>query len=220
MGMRVLVIDHASTDRTGEIARERGAEVIERPWEGFVASRRFALTQVRTPWTLMIDADEELDARLREAIGAADEAFNGYLLARTTFYCGRPLRMWRNERLLRLFRTKDARIEAAPKAGGSAHLHERNVCEPPIGTLPGMLLHYSYPTHAAYAAKYAWYTSIESTGLPASGGKAAAEILRVVPRFAWYMVGKSALADGPAGIRIAWLSALYPALVRIKALRR
>ena len=33
LGMRVLVIDHASTDRTREIARERGAEVIERAWE-------------------------------------------------------------------------------------------------------------------------------------------------------------------------------------------
>src|SRR5437773_2363769 len=98
--MRALVIDHASTDRTREIARERGAQVIERPWEGFVAGRRFALTQVRTPWTLMIDADEALDDRLRAAIIEAGEVCNGYLIARTTFYCGRPLRMWRNERLL------------------------------------------------------------------------------------------------------------------------
>jgi glycosyltransferase involved in cell wall biosynthesis len=218
--MRVLVIDHASTDRTREIARERGAEVIERPWEGFVAARRFALTQVRTPWTLMIDADEALDDRLREAVTAAGENFNGYLLARTTYYCGRPLRMWRNERLLRLFRTKDARVEASPKAGGSAHLHERCACEPPIGTLAGTLLHYSYPSHAAYGAKYDWYTSIESHGLPASGGKAAAELLRVFPRFVWYVFGKGALADGPAGVRIAWLSAMYPAMVRIKAFRR
>jgi glycosyltransferase involved in cell wall biosynthesis len=216
--MPVLVIDHASSDRTREIARERGAQVIDRPWEGFVAGRRFALTQVRTPWTLMIDADEALDDRLRDAITAAGEEANGYLLARTTFYCGRALRMWRNEPLLRLFRTQGARVEAAPTAGGSAHLHERCTCEPPVGTLPGTLLHYSYPTHATYAAKYDWYTSIESGGLPASGSKAAAELLRVFPRFAWYVLGKGALADGAAGVRIAWLSALYPAMVRIKAL--
>ncbi|HET9392773.1 MAG TPA: glycosyltransferase family 2 protein [Candidatus Rubrimentiphilum sp.] len=219
MGMRVLVIDHGSTDRTREIARERGAEVIEREWEGFVAGRRFALTQVRTPWTLMIDADEVLDDRLREAIGAAGEEFNCYLLARTTFYCGRPLRMWRNERLLRLFRTHGARIEGAPTAGGSAHLHERWTCEPPIGTLPGTLLHYSYPSHAAYAAKYDWYTSIESRGLLPSRAKAAAAVLLVIPRFVWYALGKGAVVDGPAGVRIAWYSALYPATVRLKALR-
>ena len=217
--MRVLVIDHASTDRTREIARERGAEVIERPWEGFVAGRRFALTQVRTPWTLMIDADEALDERLRDAIAEAGEEFNAYLLARTTYYCGRPLRMWRNEPLLRLFRTQGARIEGSPKAGGSAHLHERWTCQPPIGTLPGTLLHYSYPSHAAYTAKYDRYTSIESRGLPASRGKAAAELLLVIPRFVWYAFGKGALADGTAGMRIAWFSALYPATVRLKALR-
>ena len=217
--MHALVIDHASSDRTREIARERGAQVIDRPWEGFVAERRFALTQVRTPWTLMIDADEALDDRLLDAITAAGEEVNGYLLARTTFYCGRALRMWRNEQLLRLFRTQGARVEPGPTTGGSAHLHESWTCEAPIGTLPGTLLHYSYPTHAAYTAKYDWYTSIESRGLPASRSKAAAELLRALPRFAWYVFGKGALADGAAGVRIAWFSALYPAMVRIKALQ-
>ncbi len=217
--MRVLVIDHGSTDRTRDIARERRAQVIDRPWEGFVAERRFALAQVRTPWTLMIDADEALDDRLRAAIAEASDEFNGYLLARTTFYCGRALRMWRNEQLLRLFRTHDVRVEPWPTAGGSAHLHERWTCEPPMGALPGTLLHYSYPTHAAYAAKYDWYTSIEARGLPASRSRAAGELLRAVPRFGWYVFVKGAIADGVSGVRIAWLSALYPAMVRIKALR-
>ena len=193
--------------------------MIDRPWEGFVAERRFALAQVRTPWTLMIDADEALDDRLRAAVVAAGAEANGYRIRRTTYYCGRALRMWRNELLLRLFRTQGAHVEAAPTTGGSAHLHERWECDPPVGTLAGTLLHYSYPTHAAYAAKYDWYTSIEARGLPPSRARVAVELVRALPRFAWYALARGALADGRAGVRVAWLSALYPAMVRIKAFR-
>jgi glycosyltransferase involved in cell wall biosynthesis len=217
--MHVLVIDHGSSDRTREIARERGAEVIERPFGGFVAARRFALTQVRTDWTLMIDADEALDGTLRDSIAGASGGVNGYVVQRTTFYRGRALRMWRKEPLLRLVRTKDARIEPFPSAGGSAELHERATCDPPVAALPGTLLHYSYPTHAAYAEKYDFYTSIEARGVRPSRARAAAETARAVPRFLWYLFARGALADGAAGVRIAWHSALYPAIVQRKALR-
>jgi glycosyltransferase involved in cell wall biosynthesis len=217
--MRVLVIDHGSTDRTREVARERGASIIERSFEGFVEARSFALTQVRTPWTLMIDADEALDEELRDAIVRASGAPNGYLVRRTTFYCGRPLRMWRRETLLRLFRSNAARVVAFPSAGGSAQLHERWSCPPPVGALDGTLLHYSYPTHEAYAAKYEYYTAVEARGLQASRARFFLEAARTLPRFAWYLFARGAFADGAAGVRIAWLSALYPAKVRFKALR-
>ena len=67
--MRLLVLDARSCDRTVEFARSAGAEVIEREWSGFVDARRFALSQVRTSWTLMIDADEAL-RMTRDGVGA------------------------------------------------------------------------------------------------------------------------------------------------------
>jgi len=218
--MLVLVLDHGSTDRTREIAMERGAQVLERVFAGFVDARRFALTQVQTEWTLMLDADEAIDARLRQAIEDASGDCNGYFVRRTTFYRGRALRMWRNELLLRLFRTKDVRIDPFPSAGGSAQLHERWTCDPPLRTLDGTLLHYSYPTHEAYAAKYDLYTAIEAQGVQPSRARAVYEVARAVPRFFWYMIGRGGLADGIDGTRVAWSSAFYPAAVRFKALRR
>lgn len=216
----MLVVDHRSADRTREIARDHGADVVERDFEGFVDARRFAVSQVRTDWTLMIDADEALDARLSRAVADAGGDCNGYYLRRTTFYRGRALRMWRNELLLRLFRTARVRIDSFPSAGGSAQLHERWSCDPPLGTLDGTLLHYSYPTHAAYAAKYDFYTSVEAQGLEPSRERAALEVARSVPRFLWYLLARGAAADGLDGARIAWLSAFYPAAVRLKALRQ
>jgi glycosyltransferase involved in cell wall biosynthesis len=218
--MPVLVVDSGSTDRTREVARAHGAEVLEHIFAGFVDARRFAIAQVRTQWTLMIDADEVLDARLAQAIVAAGSDCNGYYVRRTTFYCGRALRMWRNELLVRLFCTKHVRIDSFPSAGGSAQLHERWTCEPPLGTLDGTLLHYSYPTHEAYAAKYDFYTSVEAQGLAPSRGRAAFEVARAIPRFLWYLFARGAITDGMDGTRIAWHSAFYPAAVRLKALRR
>jgi glycosyltransferase involved in cell wall biosynthesis len=217
--MPVLVVDHESTDRTAAIAQEHGARVIVRPFDGFVMARRFALTQVRTPWTFMIDADERPDAALGEAIVSADGQAEGYVVARTTYYCGKPLRMWSNEPLLRLFRTDRAHVEAAPAAGGGAQLHERWVCDGRTARLNGTLEHYSYPDAAAYRSKYSAYTSIEARGVRASVPAMLLQMLLVPLRFVNLLLRRGALLDGPAGWEIAWFSALYPAVVAWKSIR-
>ncbi len=66
--MRVFVLDAASQDDTAAVARAHGADVETRAWTGFVNARRYALGRVATPWALMLDADELLDAALRDAI--------------------------------------------------------------------------------------------------------------------------------------------------------
>lgn len=218
--MPLLLIDHRSTDETVEIARSRGARVIARDFDGFVNARRFALSQVQTPWTLMVDADEALDLRLRDAILAAPEDFEGYNLSRTTFYRGRPMRMWSGERLLRLFKTASARLESAPAAGGSAQLHERWEVTGPAGMLDGTLLHYSYPTRERYREKFDEYTRIEASGIAPSRRAWFREMLRTPARFAWYALVRGAAFDGVDGLRIAWWSARYPAAVRWKALAK
>ena len=220
MGISVLVVDHESTDATASIARLRGARVVVRPFDGFVKARRFAVSLVRTRWTLMLDADEALDPQLRAAIAAAPEDYDGYSVSRTTYYCGRPLRMWRGEVLLRLFKTERARLESAPAAGGEAHLHERWVSNGPTALLDGTLLHYSYPTVDAYRAKYDQYTAIEAAGVQASRGRYVAEVLRAPLRFLWYAIVRGAVLDGIPGLRVAWSSAFYASVVQRKALSK
>lgn len=217
-GMRVLVIDHESADATAQIARARGAQVITRPFSGFVDARRFALSQVRTPWTLMIDADERLDQTLRQSLMQASEDADGYVVSRTTSYCGKPLRMWSNEPLLRVFRTDRARVEASPAAGGSAQLHERWVCEGVVGTLAGTLEHESYPDAQSYRRKFAEYTATESRGVDRSTAAAIRQTVLVPVRLANLLLRRGALLDGPRGWTVAWYSALYPAVVRWKSI--
>ena len=216
-GMHALVVDSGSHDRTVEFARSWGAEVIERPWTDFVEARRYALAQVRTPWALMLDADEAFDDVLRDAILRAGDDVDAYRVYRTTYFCGKPMRLWTREPLIRLFKRDRVRLQAFPAGGGSAALHERWIGDGPVRDLDGTLLHYSYPDVATYRAKYDRYTSTEAAGLPRSLSRALGASLKGVLRFGYLLLVRGALLDGWRGIYIAYRSAMYPAVVAWKA---
>lgn len=219
-GMHVFVLDACSKDHTVQFARGAGAEVVQREWTDFLDARRFALERVKTPWALMLDADEALDDVLRDAIGRADSATDGYRVRRTTYFCGRPMRLWRDEPLLRLFKRDRVRLEAGPATEADAALHEHWVGDGSIGDLPGALLHYSYPDVAAYRRKFAEYTEIEARGSQPSLPALVAALARGAVRFPYFLFVRGALLDGLRGIYVAYGSATYPIAVAWKALRR
>jgi glycosyltransferase involved in cell wall biosynthesis len=216
-GVRVFVLDAASQDDTANVARAQGAEVETRPWTGFVNARRYALGRVATPWALMLDADEQLDDTLRDAIPAAPQDVAGYRLRRVTMLCGRPVRAagWSNERLLRLFRTDRARV-AANELG--ADLHERWIVDGPIADLPGAMVHDSYPTLASYRAKFDRYTTVEAAALAPSHRAYLRALATMLPRVLWSILRYGGWRDGWRGYFVAWESARYRVVVRAKAL--
>jgi glycosyltransferase involved in cell wall biosynthesis len=220
----VLVVDAESSDQTQAVAGARGARVIVRKWAGFVEARRFALGEVRTPWTFMLDADEMLDAELRAALLAAEpeDALAGYLVRRTTFFCGRPIVGcgWGDEAPLRLFRTARARLVPHPAGGGEADVHEEWLVDGAIVRLEGSLLHDSYPTVGAYWAKFDRYTSIEARGLKPVGARGLLTVLTAIVRLPWLFFVKRGYLDGWRGAIIAAGSAFYPVAVLWKAARR
>jgi len=217
------VIDAESCDATVALARARAAEVVVRRWEGFVATRRFALSLVRTPWTFMLDADEALDGELMSSLRAAAPAtdVDGYRMRRATSFCGRPLRFgsWGAETPLRLFRTERAALVAEPAAGGTAQLHERWLVPGRVALLEGTLQHDSYPTLRDYRAKFARYTTIEARGVKPSVGSLLRALVLAVPRATWALVRRAGWRDGWRGAYVAVASACYPAVVAWKALR-
>jgi len=66
----IHVFDSLSTDRTVEIARERGAQVGARPFDNYASQRNAALTTLpyRHPWLFILDADERIPAELAPAL--------------------------------------------------------------------------------------------------------------------------------------------------------
>jgi glycosyltransferase involved in cell wall biosynthesis len=218
-GTRVLVVDALSDDATVTYARGAGATVIERAWTNFVDARRFAIAQVETPWLLQLDADEALDDLLRDAIVACDGSADAYTVSRTTYFRGKPMRMWSGERLTRLVKTADARIDAHPPTGGSGLLHERLSGRGSSNDLAGALLHFSYDDRVEYQDKYARYTSIEAQGQAPSGVALLKACSLALPRLLQNLFLRGAVLDGSRGWYIAWYSAVYPAVVAWKALR-
>ncbi len=220
-GAQIFVLDAESADATVAIARRTGATVETRRWSGFVDARRHALTRVATDWTLMLDADEVLDASLQTAIAAAAGTVDAYTVRRITMFCDRRIRTagWSSEKLVRLFRTDAVRLEAH-SVGGGADLHERWVSDGPVGALNGAIVHHSYPTVASYREKFSRYTAIEAAGVHGSFRALAAAIMTALVRFPYALLRYGGWTDGWRGVFVAASSAAYPIVVQWKALRR
>src|SRR5882672_3546487 len=97
---KVFVVDSGSTDRTTQIAREHGAEVIHHDWEGYAAQKNWALDNLpfTSPWILILDADESVSPELREEVvrtvsrspDSVPEA--GFHINRVFIFMGRQIR--------------------------------------------------------------------------------------------------------------------------------
>ncbi len=76
-GYRPIVVDNASTDRTVEVARAHGAEVVREPLRGFGAACHAGLRAATAEFVAFCDADGSLDPGLLPRVAApvvADEA--------------------------------------------------------------------------------------------------------------------------------------------------
>jgi glycosyltransferase involved in cell wall biosynthesis len=64
----IIVVDSGSTDRTIEIAKSFGAKVFIEEWKGYAAQKNSAIDKATGEWILSLDADEEVDADLTQAL--------------------------------------------------------------------------------------------------------------------------------------------------------
>jgi glycosyltransferase involved in cell wall biosynthesis len=134
-----IVVDGNSDDGTPDIARAKGARVTTAAWHGFGVQKNFALSLAGGDWVLSIDADERVSPALAHAIEAAlgRHGVDGYEMPRRSSFLGREMRHsgWSPDYVLRLFRRGRARFT-------DDLVHERVVCDGPVGRLAESLLHY------------------------------------------------------------------------------
>ena len=108
---QVFVVDSHSTDRTAEIARDFGAEVVNFDYDGgWPKKKNWAIRNlpIRNPWFLILDADERVGEALRDEIAQAirREDVNGYYVRWRFIFLGRWMRhSWSHGWMLRLVRT-------------------------------------------------------------------------------------------------------------------
>jgi glycosyltransferase involved in cell wall biosynthesis len=207
----IVLVDGRSSDRTREIARERGAKVFERDWTGYGPQKQFALEQATGEWALNLDADERLTPELAAEIRAfldAPGGANGAELPFHVYFLGRRLRFGgcAREFHIRLFRRTEARY--AGKA-----IHEGIAVNPPLARLSAPVLHESYRDLGEYLEKCREYT-----GLIARDKFAAWQHLRLPWEFFVRYFLKLGFLDGNAGLVYAALSSYYAWLKHVRLL--
>ena len=116
---RIVVVDSGSTDRTAELARDGGAEVLIHPFVTQAQQFNWALDQLPadTDWVFRLDADEvvtdALTSEIKTQMNGLSPSVNGIYISRRITFLGRPIQ-WGGlfpVRVLRLFRFGRGRCE-------------------------------------------------------------------------------------------------------------
>ncbi len=176
---RVFVVDSGSTDRTCDIARELGAEVVEHAWEGYAAQKNWAIDTLplEADWILIVDADEVITPRLRDELvaiaerPAGDVRENGFYINRLFYFLGKPIRhcgyypSWN----LRFFKRGRGRYE-------DRAVHEHLLVDEPIGWIKTPMLHEDHRGLEDYIAKHNHYSTLEARAIAEDDGELAASL--------------------------------------------
>jgi len=138
----IIIVDSGSTDNTLAIAREFTDKIYEADWLGYGVQKQRALSYATGDWVLNIDADEAVDANLRNEIIKAmlAEGPNAYRVPSCMNFYGKPLRYSGSpKRHIRLFKREGARYS-------DDIVHEKIMlpdgCK--IGQLNSAIMHHSY----------------------------------------------------------------------------
>jgi len=204
----VWVVDSCSTDRTVEIAREAGVNVVQHAFEGYAQQKNWALESLpfRGEWVLLLDADErvspELVAEISGVIAADGNGCDGFYLNRKLIFYGKWIRHcgWYPSWNLRLFRRGHGRYE-------QREVHEHLLLKGKAGYCRHDLIHEDLRDMSFWIAKHNRYSSQEASelgrvrrgastaGLQASFFKGSLERKRFVKERIWpYLPGRAFLS--------------------------
>jgi len=195
----IVIVDSASSDATGEIAKRYGARVVQKEWLGFGRQKQFALEQAKHDWVLCLDADESVSPQLAGSIQAAlaGPVSPVYRMARRNRFLGRWLSHGEGypDWSPRLFNRMNARWS-------DDLVHEKVLYAVTPGTLQGDLLHDSADDLATYLDRQNRYTTLAARQAYELGRRAGFFHLLLSPvvRFFKFYVFRLGFLDGMPGL--------------------
>jgi glycosyltransferase involved in cell wall biosynthesis len=236
----VHVFDSFSTDRTADVARARGAHVVQRAFDSYARQRNAALDTLpfRYPWIFLLDADERptpaLAAEMQLAVQAANETTAGFRVRRRDFLHGTWLKHAQlSPYYIRLVRRGRARYVR--------EVNEVLEVDGQVADLTGMLDHFPFSKGTAHwLHKHNVYSTMEAEIIVSGSSRSDASLSKALfakdfhekrraqkalfysmparPLIKWfYMVlVRRAILDGAAGITYANLQAIYEYMIVLK----
>jgi glycosyltransferase involved in cell wall biosynthesis len=219
----VVVVDSYSSDRTAAICEEKGARVLQRPFDSYGSQKAFAAEQALHDIVLSLDADEVLSERLRQAVAGVKVSWqaDGYVMNRLTNYCGTWIRHggWYPDRQLRLWDRRRGQWSGA--------VHERVAMAPGarVERLDGDLLHYSFPTIQSHIDTLSRYSEMAAADAHAKGRRAGVLVHVILnPLYTFFnkYVLRLGFLDGYYGLVVCAFSAVanFAKYTKLRALNR
>jgi glycosyltransferase involved in cell wall biosynthesis len=208
---RRVVFDCFSTDRTVDLARQAGAEVIQHPFENYAQFHNAAIERVEAEWILFVDADErvtpELAAEVRAVTSEDREEVlwrvprHNHIFGRLTLGAG-----WYPDYQSRLLLRGHVRWERP--------VHEFAVADGPVGRLKNPLIHYNYDDLPDFVARQEKYTGIDAGILFEQGvhPRCYTPYSQAMRQFWWRFVTLRGARDGLHGLWLSLLMAYYEAV--------
>ena len=235
----IVVFDSMSEDATGNIARNKGARVIQRRFDNYAAQRNAALTTVpyKHSWVLMVDADErvpaDLAAEVQSAVANAADRVALYRMRRKDHFLGKWLRRssgypsWFG-RLVRLGRVRVER-----------EVNEEYIADGRVEYLKAHLHHFPFNRGIAYwFERHNRYSTMEAAaklglhrerivlgallrGDPIDRRRTLKQLLYYVPFrpqivFVYLYIFRLGILDGRAGLHFSRMRAAYEMLIDLK----
>jgi glycosyltransferase involved in cell wall biosynthesis len=203
----IVVVDSGSRDRTRDIARAKGARVVEREWAGYVDQKNHAAAIASHDWILSLDADERIPPALAVEIRqllASEPPLRGYRVPRVTFHLGRWIRTtdFYPDFQMRLYDRRAARWRGR-------YVHESVAVDGASGRLRNELEHYSYRNLRDHLDRVNQYTTLAARQMYESGRRADLFDLIVHPPAAFLrnFVLRRGFLDGTAGLTLSIVNA-------------
>jgi glycosyltransferase involved in cell wall biosynthesis len=217
----VVVLDR-STDRSAAIAAEHGARIVEGAWEVEGDRRNAGIGACGGDWILEVDCDERVPAALANEISAAiATASAGYFLV--------PMANRIGDRLVRYgwgayngVTAKPSLFHAGAKRWGRGRVHPPIELSGPRRRLVEPMDHYVYRDFSDMVARVNRYTDLAALDAIEAGKvpPLAASLRRVFSRAWKSYVARKGYREGSWGVALAFLAAIYPLLVHLKAATR
>jgi glycosyltransferase involved in cell wall biosynthesis len=165
----VYVVDSQSSDRTEEVARSFGANVVQFRYQGgWPKKRQWAMDTLPLAfdWIFLVDADEAITPELADEIRQAirNPGVDGYHIALRMFFLARFLRHGdAGFYKLSLFRRGRGRFECRLKdqdvSMSDMEVHEHIIVDGKTASLKNPLLHYNMESLSRYIQKHNEYSN-------------------------------------------------------------
>ena len=176
----VVIVDSGSADRTVEIAKDFGREVVQFEWNGqFPKKRNWLLRnyKFKTPWVMFLDADERItEGWLKEAgdkLANAPDDVDAWICYYDNWFMEQMLRhgdAMRKTAILRVGYGEYERIEESNWSKLDMEIHEHLHVKGQIGEIKARLEHHDKRSLESYYAKHEEYANWEANRYKALKG--------------------------------------------------